>query len=265
MDNEIYEARVGNESFVENFWLNAKREIIDNRKFLLLGLACILGLYITTGAIMGYNGVGSGSSGVGIFTFYMMMFAFVGASVAFSDMKTKEERLYSLMVPASAFSKYLVKWLLSVPVLFGVLVLAFYIGDITRILTFLMTADNPHNYPDYLHITNPWKIYSMFDITRPALILTVLLSAYFLAQAPYFFGAILWPKNSFIKTFAAMWVIQTVCSIMFALSVKYFPSLMYHIGDSLWFMATVFILLTLAFYVAGFYLYRRQQVVYKLI
>lgn len=153
----------------------------------------------------------------------------------------------------------------SVPVLFGVLVLAFYIGDITRILTFLMTADNPHNYPDYLHITNPWKIYSMFDITRPALILTVLLSAYFLAQAPYFFGAILWPKNSFIKTFAAMWVIQTVCSIMFALSVKYFPSLMYHIGDSLWFMATVFILLTLAFYVAGFYLYRRQQVVYKLI
>lgn len=128
-----------------------------------------------------------------------------------------------------------------------------------------MTADNPHNYPDYLHITNPWKIYSMFDITRPALILTVLLSAYFLAQAPYFFGAILWPKNSFIKTFAAMWVIQTVCSIMFALSVKYFPSLMYHIGDSLWFMATVFILLTLAFYVAGFYLYRRQQVVYKLI
>ena len=98
MDNEIYEARVGNESFVENFWLNAKREIIDNRKFLLLGLACILGLYITTGAIMGYNGVGSGSSGVVIFTFYMMMFAFVGASVAFSDMKTKEERLYSLMV-----------------------------------------------------------------------------------------------------------------------------------------------------------------------
>ena len=70
----------------DNFMLTAKKELIDNKKAIVLGIASCWAICILMGLLMGYNGSGGGIIEVSVF---YVMFSLSGCIVgwlSFSNM-----------------------------------------------------------------------------------------------------------------------------------------------------------------------------------
>ena len=247
-----------------SFLLLVKKELIDNRKALLLGVGALWICCILIGALLGFNGRGGGEGEVMIFAFMFGAFGCIAASVAFSDMKSKVGRISAIMLPATAFEKFIVRWIAVVPILFGLMIAGFYIGDLTRIFV-SWVADVPIPYgTSYHHITNPWTALYFHN----GMLNAIMITGYLSLQAPFFFGAILWPKLSLIKTIAALWIIQIIIGI-FMVTIPW-SSMLYHIYDNTWaakVQTTILvtnIIISLGFYFLTYWRFKRSQVTYKL-
>lgn len=139
--------------------LLVKKEITDNRKAILLGIGALWICCILIGTLLGFNGRGGGESEIFLFALLFMAFGCIAASVTFSNMKCKESRISTLMLPASIFQKFLVRWIAVVPVLFIPMFIGYYIGDITRIFAYylhsLSSDPIPFRGETYMSIQNP--------------------------------------------------------------------------------------------------------------
>ncbi|MDE6095451.1 MAG: hypothetical protein K2G52_04620 [Muribaculaceae bacterium] len=251
-----------------NFLQNVRLELIQNRKQVLLCVLCVCALYILCGIYMGYNHCGGGKGETLIFALMAQLIALVFASLSFNDMKRKEMRIYSLMIPASTGAKFLTRWIAAVPALFILLVIGFYLGDLARIATFAVSDSSAAGFPEYMKVFNPWRVFYL-DGDRDGLMFCCLVfSAYFFQQALYFLGAILWPKLSFVKTFAVIYVIQTVLGIclmiVHRLNVFSLTFIDDYIRTLLWSIFGILVVLTLGCYWLAYARYVRSQVVYKL-
>lgn len=78
------------------------------------------------------NRIGTGSLAIGA------SLLCIGASIAFQHLHRQDEGRRLLMLPASLLEKFLVHWILYVPVLFVLLVVAFMVGDTLRVLIWPM-------------------------------------------------------------------------------------------------------------------------------
>lgn len=144
-----------------------------------------------------------------LFTFAAIIFCSLGASTFSNDMITPGTRLNALMLPASTLEKYITRFLICVIGTFAAYLVCFMIADIIRVI-----AINAYYGDDNA------KLYLTSDVFKDTVLnlgtMTTLLSA----QATFVLGSALWPKNSFIKTFAASWAFQTVILIVFAITLK---------------------------------------------
>ncbi len=257
-----------NNSHVElgNFVKYVKFEFVQNRKPILLSVACIVAIYIFIGIFMGCKHKGGGEGETILFTIFAEFISCIVSSMAFANMKTKEERIFSLMVPASVEVKFLTRWLAIVPLLFGLLLAAFYIGDLARIAAFYFTSPDPMNFPNYLSVFNPWIEYYPRKEMLGGSLCSFLFTTYFFTQAFYFFGAVLWPKLSFIKTFAVLYVLQAIFGLFFLWIPKVVSfSLSYEgAGNLLRGSVVILIVLTLLIYYLTYLRLRKSQVVNKL-
>lgn len=261
MNNQINIVKSG------NFLNNVRLELVRNKKPLILGVSSIWGLYIIAGIFMGYNHTGGGGKETFIFAFMAQLIAIVVASLAFTDMKRKEERIYSLMIPASVNAKFITRWIGAVPLLFVLLVIGFYLGDFARISTFAISNAGWKDCPEYMKVFNPWIIFAAKgDLNDGVLACCIAFGSYFFSQSIYFFGAILWPKLSFIKTLASLYVIQTVLGIFLMLVHRFgsFSLSFLDVRPLLWVMFAVLVVMTLVCYVLAYVRYSKSQVVYKL-
>lgn len=245
--------------------LNIKREIIENRKKILLSVGTLWGICIFMGGYFGFYHRGGGISEVFIFSLVLVLSGYVYASTMFSDMTRKESRIATLMLPASSFDKFITRWIAVVPVLFGILVAGFYLGDIARVVVNNIVTDPVNG--SYAHIMNPWNVL-LINKAMPCSWLFYILSIYFFYQSLFILGAILWPKRSFLKTIAAIWILQMILGI-FAIStldgINFEEKMM--LGDSLnifaWLGAFMCALTLVAYYLA-YLRFKRSQVIYKL-
>lgn len=189
-----------------------RKEILDNRKSLLLAVVTAWGLCILFGSLLGFIGRGGGLIEV---TFFFLMIQFIAniyASLTFSNMKSKESRISTLMLPASAFSKFFVRWTIAVPGVALICLSGFYIGDSFRMLVDWIIMERPAG-SNYYHLVNPFTLLPALGFDSPTLTANVVLS-YVFGQALYVFGSILWPRLSFIKTFACIYVIEMILGII---------------------------------------------------
>lgn len=249
-----------------NFSLTLKKEIIENRKTLLLGVGGIWGICILIGAFLGYNVLG------GDFTEMIMlsiMFAAVGcvvASMTFANMKTKESRIASILLPDTAFDKFLVRWIAVVPMLFLIMIAGFYLTEISRILVFKLSNDGETiaNCGVYCRMLNPWFMMGFGESEISNGIRTSFIASYFFSQSFYILGAILWPKLSFIKTFVALWVLQTIFSIVLIALRNIDIDANIDVRQFLNLIAAAEIMGALIIYLLSYLRFRHSQVVYKL-
>lgn len=130
------------------------------------------------------------------------LFGTVSASFFGARLSTKEQRLESVMFPASTFEKFLVRWIVSV--LFFVLAypLVCYAIEIVSLALFSSVAGSglwlrPINIIGYLlHV----KAY----VICPFLIL----------QSLFMLGGILWHRHAYGKTFVSLALIVLICAVI---------------------------------------------------
>lgn len=185
-----------------------KKYYIENSGRLWLSLGSVVGAM----AVMGFlNGALGGTDGSGMFVLFGFILAIVGlaaASQMFSDMRAKEGRISLLMTPASAFSEFFVRWCVWVPGCVAALVLAFYVGDWSRLLAAFL----------FDHQAESVRLSEFFS-DRTFYVSSICFMMYLALQSFFVLGAILWPKLSFLKTVVALWVLQTVIGIVSTISV----------------------------------------------
>lgn len=136
------------------------------------------------------------------FVTMMYVFAVIYTSFAFSDAKTKPGRISMLMLPARYAEKYFSRFIVYIAAFPIVFFFAAWAADVIRVITmslFYYEGVGRIHFMTFRDIH--WR-----DVS---IVMAVLLAV----QSFYWLGAILWPRNSFIKTFAAMSVLSALYSI----------------------------------------------------
>lgn len=138
----------------------------------------------------------------------------ISASFMMERMKTKTNRIASLMTPATMFEKFFSRWLIYTIGFILMFVIAFKLADWTRVAVYSL------QYPDIeaiapaslFHLVGNSEIYySPFNNCTEFL---MALSLYFMSQSFFVLGSAVWPKNAFIKTFVAGIAINVVYSMV---------------------------------------------------
>lgn len=244
-----------------------KHDFAVNRKSILLTLAVIYGFCIMLGGFIGYEYKGGGDGQAAVLMFILSVMGWSVSSLSFSDMKSKEGRIATLMLPAEIWQKFLVRWLAIVVGLTLILIGGFYLTDISRVVMNIAVygkvgPDNP-----YYHIANPFTLLFSENFGGRDYFGSALGLGYLLNQSLFFFGSILWPKMSFIKTLAALWVIQAVLGLILIILTKNF-TFNFSVNFSISTFSVVAIIvqsiLTVGIYILSYIRFRRSQVVYRL-
>lgn len=190
---------------MNNFAITFRKYIAENRKQLLLWLAVALGGAVFLGVIDAFFGVSSDTSqGVYMVAAPIVLCCF--ASVAFSDMKRPAGRIAELTVPTTSFNRFAVRWILAIPLTMALLVAGAYIVELLRIICWPLFNDfgNPGDFTTFLT--------GKFLFPEEASVLTVYFMFLLLSLSFFFFGAIAWPRLSFLKSIIAQWTISTLLS-----------------------------------------------------
>ena len=152
----------------------------------LLGAVVLLGAMLLVMGFIAYLTGGPLSLGLQqvFFTLFLLAAGSFFASTAFVEFGAGRQAALALTLPASQLEKYLVAWLVSLPVFFGVFVAAFYAAD--------------------------WLVMQLSTPTGPALLLLNLFSEqahvaeplllYLVLHAVALWGSIFFQKLQFIKT-----------------------------------------------------------------
>lgn len=76
--------------------------------------------------------------------FFLTFLMCFGATFAFSTLHRRHAGRQLLMLPASNVEKFMALWLIYVPLLFVVLILAFFVSDLLRIIILPLLTENGH-------------------------------------------------------------------------------------------------------------------------
>lgn len=243
------------------FALTLKHFVVTNKKMLLLTLVSALGLSVLSGSFLGYYHMGGGFKEVFLFLFMFEFASAVMGSLMFADMKTKEGRISLLMLPSTAWDKFASRWLVLVPAFALFLLGCFYVGDLSRLVTYQMTSHTLSSA--YARLVNPFAILGYIAKDQAFLVGLLSVMCYLLGQAWFVFGSILWPKLSFIKTLAALWVVEFVTAFFIgSVFDKWLLSgfKWMTVTGALWTALGVATALTTALYAATYYRLKKTQV-----
>lgn len=268
-----------NQTFNFNrYALTLNKELVENRKQLLIIVLCLF-LGLTILMFLGnwaFQNSGKSVSGMRALANFVVMTTFgfmlsIMASLSFNGLKGKCERVTHMMSPASAFEKFLAQ----ITIYFVGGVLSFFVcaqlADLARIglMHLLVGGHNilpPINFVTGIFCIGPDSM-SMPEEIGAGISPWIVATSFMLSFAMYMLGAVLWPKLSFLKTFAALSILQMalgmVTVIVFAMndmdSVIHF--IKRHIYDFVAVMPVVYVVFTAVCIVLAFWLYKRKDVI----
>lgn len=181
-----------------NFGLIVKKLFIEHRKTLTILTAGYLGACILFGLWSGYLGAAPGE---GSFVVYILISGFamaIAASRMFADMATKEGRISLLMTPGSSAGKYWPRFVAVLPGMLLLVVLGYFAYGYSDILAMGLMLDI------WLPLPDPFSgLEGKFAST-----VGILVSMFLFNESIFMFGAVAWPKKSFLKSLAVFVVIQ---------------------------------------------------------
>lgn len=144
------------------------------------------------------------------FIWGLWIFGCLSASFTMEKMKTKTNRTSTLMTPATPFEKYFSRWFVFTVVFLVVFLITYKLADYTRVIVYSLTyPEKDFIAPvDLSHLVGKGKDY--YTLCRTGWELGALIAGYFFVQSLFILGSAVWPKNSFLKTFASGTVIAMV-------------------------------------------------------
>ena len=258
------------------FVATLKKEVVENSRTLLFSIIAIYGILALI-MIIGNITLGANTSRPETMLRYNIVFMVYGfgsiivASLAFRGLKDKKGRIEFLTSPSSTLEKYLVNVLIYVVGFIVVFPICAQLADLTRILVLWPWSDGdvpgPINFLNTFHNVahqQEWWKYDSKVILEITLWLGVLAS-----PALYLLGSVLWPKLSFLKTFAAVYVIEIVIFILAMIGISIFSDMptaakwLKGLGQNtvmLWYTAFLAIQL-IVYWPLSWYLFKRKDVV----
>ncbi|MBE6283729.1 MAG: hypothetical protein E7098_05245 [Mediterranea massiliensis] len=203
-----------------------KKVLVEDRKRLLQRIITVFGLLVVFGAIisdscyqhymealkMGIvrNEIDPAIDGLmPLFVFGLFIGCALSASFIMEPMSSKTGRIYALMLPATSFEKYFVRWFIYTIGYLVVYYLLFLLVDVMRVCVFSVI------YPeiDIITFLNPYaEIVALRDDAPWGFIV----SLYLLLQSIFVLGSSLWPKYAFLKTFTAYTILGMAFTAFFA-------------------------------------------------
>ncbi|MCI5707598.1 MAG: hypothetical protein MR298_09825 [Odoribacter sp.] len=190
------------------------KELKENKKSLLLRWLMLYGFLTITFLLAALQYYPTSQNEYNVWA--LEMAAFIGilfvtgcasASLMMEHINTKTKRISTLILPASSFEKFIVRWLIFVVFFLMFYWIAFYLADWTRMAIYSAaypenTLISPLPLSDFLW--NPGSEYCYFKARKLTLLA---FSGYLAIQSFFVLGSCIWPKNSFIKTFAALFLL----------------------------------------------------------
>lgn len=158
-----------------------------------------------------------------VFIWSLWGFGCLSASFTMEKMKTKTSRTSMLMVPATPFEKFFSRWFVFTVVFLVIFLISYKLADYTRFIIYSLAYPEEKDFiipVDLSHLVGERKTY--YTLCRTGLQFGVLLSAYFFVQSLFVLGSSIWPKNSFLKTFASGTVIAIVYFLLAVFMSKMF-------------------------------------------
>lgn len=239
------------------FALCILKYLSDNRNAYIMGFSAFLGFWFIIGVLLGIFETGGGPGEWSFYWLTCFLCSQIFASLMFSDMKTKEGRINMLMQPASTADKYWPRFISGILIPVIPMVAGYYTLELGRLIANLIIIGK------WLPLMQPWEPVSGMSTLGWVASVTFFLSV----QSYYFFGAILWPKHSFLKTMASMIIIQVLIMGLWTAFWKFVtPYYIIDIDDDyiLGIFITIGALITLLFSWLSFRRLNRCTVVYRL-
>ena len=203
-----------------------KKVLVEDRKRLLQRIITVFGLLVVFGVIISDScyqhymealKIGIVRSEIDpaidglmpLFVFGLFIGCALSASFIMEPMSSKTGRIYALMLPATSFEKYFVRWFIYTIGYLVVYYFLFLLVDVMRVCVFSVV------YPeiDIITFLNP---YAEIVALRDDAPLGFVVSLYLLLQSIFVLGSSLWPKYAFLKTFTAYTILGMAFSAFFA-------------------------------------------------
>lgn len=189
------------------FTLTLRHDIILNGKQLLLKILMMIATLSLINILFILNNTSEASQLETLgasFKFFCIVFCALGASLFMDDMKTNGQRLNAIMLPSSQLEKYLSRTIIYVVGVFVSYLLSFTIAELIRVgITYTIYGNLPG-----------LRFFSIFEIIGSFEYPWLLFLCVFGIQWNFVLGSTIWPKNSFLKTFGALTVIQIVVALI---------------------------------------------------
>lgn len=219
-------------------------------------------LDFATGATGSYRHSGYHSAQRAIFTFITLAFTTLAASLAFASTAGKEGALREIECPALQSEKFAAR--------FTVYIIGAWIAAIAGWATasfgtfFVMDAFTP--YGGFFFPKSLGPLFDGTSLQNITPLFCIILTVLFL-QSLFFLGSTVWPRSSFIKTFAAGFAI-TVCMITIALTTtNAFIDIINPVPpppaffNSIFTYAALSLIMTTVNYIVAFLRYRESEVI----
>lgn len=186
------------------FGLICRKLIVENRKSLLIVLCGFSGIWTLLGLWCGYLGTTPGIGPLAIYLFCASIACCVAASRMFSDLVSKEDRISTLMTPASAAEKFIPRLIAVIPGMIILVTLGYILFSYASILVAGLRFGN---WADFY---NPFAHWTQEDSST-----LISLGSVFLFTLSFFiYGAVAWPRKSFFKTVLVLFAVQMVLGMI---------------------------------------------------
>lgn len=228
-----------------------RKYVIENRRNMLMIAGCYMAILIISGILGGYT---SEFSTRGAILFITILcgggLLAISASLLFNDMAHKDSRIGVIMLPAECSQKF---WSRFLVVFSGTILLIIagyfalgYSSALTRYILYGIWRPG-FNIGDIPTVTDPVWIFTTSFIT--------------LEYAFYLFGAVAWPRYSFLKSCGILWGVSTFMSVLALYIIKWTEFIHWnstHQDILIWGLNIAMILTACAFVWGAIYMLRHK-------
>ncbi len=153
------------------------------------------------------------NSMISSFVFWFFIFGFISASMTMTSMKNKTGRISTLMTPATQLEKYIVRVTIYIIGFTVIYILCCVLADLARYAFTVLL------HPEYSGLI---RLFCLSDISscNDDSSITVMAYIFVITQSFYVLGSSIWAKNSFIKTFIALVILNLIFTTVGAISFK---------------------------------------------
>lgn len=254
-----------------------RKEMAENWKSTVLRIALLYGImtiiFLWNGYLNYRNSYHSNVNNVTSFIlvaliWFLWIFGCLSASFTMTNMKSKTNRILTLMTPATPFEKFFSRWLIYTIGFLIVFLITFELADYTRVLVLSLY------YPEFEIV--PVKL-SQLGITetgdwtlfRNELEAGLCIAGYFLFQSLFVLGSTIWPKNSALKTFVAIAVIFLTYGLTFYFSLKVCPlhqfeSILPRRETAFTGVIWICIFFTLTNWILAYYRFKESEIIHRM-